>query len=522
MEDRGGVRTGIVVLAALALVTAGAAAAVGFAATDGVRTGEEILADVGETYNSTESISADATVTVRTDDYTRSYDVAVAAGDDDQFRINVTNDGRSVVAGLDGTAVWVADPKTGTSLAADAPDEDTLTLTLRAGTERLQGLSVVDLLERQGIDPDTTVEEFLSEVDRDRLPPEVRERLDELPDDATLAELAEGENLGGLADDPVVANLTDGEGLPDASALSAAFEESWLAGAIEDGTVEAGELPEELDDTAFGEWLADREDASISLEGAPDGALSNVSDRLADLKAGERPDWATGEFDLSETNLTVERVGTTTVDGREANELAITHPDHEGETRLWTAADTDEVLQVRTTSPNGTVTVDVRETRFDVSAADSTFEPPGAVTLATATLASTTDPAALGTGAPYEVARPGDGWTFQRGLTAVLDTSGVPAEDLPNETVAVAAAYTDAGDGNRSIVVAQTETTVDVADLADAGTETETETIAGREVAIVETERGAVAAWVDDGTTVVVAGDVDAGTIRTVVAGVIG
>jgi outer membrane lipoprotein-sorting protein len=529
MGERGGMRVGVLVLVSLLVVVAGAVAAVGIDGSSDARTGGEVLEDVRDTYTSAESLSADATVTVSGEEYEATYGVAVAAAGDDRFRLNVTRDDRSLVAGTDGDVGWLNDPGSGVTVAVERADEDTLALRVLAGSERLQGLSVTDLLERRGIDPNTTVTEFVDRIDTERLPANVTERLDELPEDTTLTDLTQGENLGDLADDPTVANLTDG--VPNASALSTAFEDSDLASALEDGSLEVEDLPEEVDRTAVREFLGDLENGTLTLPERYGGESYNLSDELADLREGERPDWTNGEFDVSETNLTAERVGTTTVDGREAVEVAITHPDYQGETRVWTASDTDEVLRVRSNGPNATVTVDVESTQFNVSAADSTFEPPGAETLVDATVERTDDPTALGSDAPFEVATPGDNWTFEGGVTAVLDTSNVPVEDLPDETVAVAAAYTGSGTEERSVVVAQTETELDPAAVSEAETElgtdeaevdVETVTVEGREVVLTVTDEGGTATWSEGGTTITVAGDVDAEELRAVLTDLIG
>jgi hypothetical protein len=219
----------------------------------------------------------------------------------------------------------------------------------------------------------------------------------------------------------------------------------------------------------------------------------------------------TGEFNVSA--VTVERVGTTSVDGQEANELLITYPDTEAETRLWTDAESDTVLKQETTAPGLTMTVEVVDTRFDVSPADSTFEPPGASELASLTVTTADSPEAFETVTAVEAAVPGDEWTFERGATLTGEAPSLTAVSGLEPTDIAAAAYTD---GGSSVVVGQLDRTLNLDRLPLYGSETVT--VDGREVRLLAGELVSTAVWSEAGTTVVVAGDLSGAELRSVVA----
>jgi outer membrane lipoprotein-sorting protein len=218
-----------------------------------------------------------------------------------------------------------------------------------------------------------------------------------------------------------------------------------------------------------------------------------------------------GEFNASA--VTVERVGTTSIDGQEANKLLITHPDIEAETRLWTGAESDTVLKQETTAPGLTVTVDVVDTRFDVSPADSTFEPPGASQLASLSVTTADSPEAFETVTSVGAAVPGDGWTFERGATLTGEAPSLTAVSGLEPTEIAAAAYTDEGS---SVVVGQVDRTVNLNRVPLYGSETVT--VDGREVRLLAGEFASVAVWSEAGTTVAVAGDLSGAELRSVVA----
>jgi len=83
-------------------------------------------------------------------------------------------------------------------------------------------------------------------------------------------------------------------------------------------------------------------------------------------------------FDWSEENTTATRTGREAVDGTDAWVVEVV-PDNgsrEGTVTHWVGVDSSTVLKSEYDRPNATVTVRYTETRFNVSVANSTFEPP--------------------------------------------------------------------------------------------------------------------------------------------------
>lgn len=112
---------------------------------------------------------------------------------------------------------------------------------------------------------------------------------------------------------------------------------------------------------------------------------------------------------LEETNLTADFDGIATVDGQDAHVVVISHPEREGQVKVWTSADTATVLKYRVSTPNGTITADIEETRFNVSPAASTFQPP----IASETKRTSADSLSeFQDTAPFPVGVPSGNWTF--------------------------------------------------------------------------------------------------------------
>ena len=555
-DDSGRTRTVAVLallLALVAVVAVGGLALGAMGSGSDERTGEEILSDVQETYAGADSVSSDGVVTVEALNRTTQFQVSAAAAGDDQVRVNVSRNGHSVVTGVDDGTVWRYDSVTELTGVIDS-EGDTVTVSLRGGTE---APARPDLSALPGdISLDTELSEALALFDGE-LPEEFEGQLDDLPANATIGDVLANDSLAGDIDRSA---LTGGSGqLPEAFEGLESFnleefdEFSFEAFEFDDfefpenrsgyelpeefgnfsleefefpenrsefdfeefGNVSLGEfdfeefefpenssgyeLPEEFGNVSFEEF------GNVSLEGfesSEDWNRSELRERINES--------LTGGFNSSA--VTVERVGTTTIDGTEANELLLTHPDTESETRLWTDAESDTILKQETTAPGVTVTVDVQETRFGVSPADSTFEPPGATELASLTLSTAESPEAFEAGVPFETAAPGDDWSFERGavlsgeappLTAV---TGFDAGDLG------AAVYTDDGS---TLVVGQSSDAVDLGRLPAVGVETET--VGDREVRLVTGPYASAGVFTEDGTTVVVAGDLTGSELRTVI-----
>ncbi len=604
-------RLQLVALVGLLIVGLGGTVAAGFVIADDQQSGEDILSDVHEKYNTADSVAGDAVVTVETDEGVSEATVGFAAAGDRQARLNVSDGDGYVLTGVNGETGWVYDPVTGLTGVVERAGEE-LTLTLRAGTEE-QSRGVSSALTGLGIDANTTVGELRAQFG-DQLPAEFNEQLANVSNDTTLAELPE-EVDGELA--AAFAN-GDTENLPaefnetslDAfeGELPAEINESTLdtlraelPAEINESTVEAfaeelaaategsslaafefdGELPAELNEStveafadefltavangAFDDFLS--EDAADELSSRAAALENGEFDRttaeevraelnealpegIDDLEEYESIEALTGDLEAVANETSVQLVGTTTVDGEEAHELLITNPEFDGETRLYTSVETDEILRQVTTAPGGTVTVDVTDTRFDVSPADSTFEPRGTTELANLTAATTTaeTPAAIDDATPFETAVPDDSWTLER--ASATTTSGalsIPGVSFPTdsfETTAATAVYTA---GERTLAVSQRpapawleETTVselpgtDIEAALEAALDTEIEfdtavsvetdaetsvvTIGDREVVLTSTADWTAAAWVEDGTVVTVAGDFERPDLEAAIA----
>ena len=527
------------------------------------RTAEEILSDVQSTYDDADSIAADAVVTVETDDRTTEFDLSAATAGTDRFRLNVSDGERYLVQGGDGERVWLYEPTSGITGVIDTAEND-LTVSLRAGTTQPSGLGLSAF--PGDIDAETELsvlfeafggelpEGFESELP-DELEADLPENLDELPENATVGDLLpENASVTDFGDLPASTDGTlpqnlEGFELPENLAELELPENLEFPEDLENFELpENLELPEDLENFELPESLAEFEQSAFfddlentelpaEFEGFELPDDFQFPEDLEDLELPEDlenlefpedlqelglmdselrasiNESLTGEFNYSAA--TVELVGTTTVDGTEANEILVSQPGVEAESRLFVDAESDVVLRQETTTPELTVTVDVTETRFDVSPADSTFEPPGAAELASLTAAFSESPEEFSSETVFETAVPTDEWTFERG--AVLSGNApVLTDQLGIERTAIAAATYTAGDS--VLTVGQVDRTVDLGMLpAEVG---ETVSIDGREVRLLSGQFGAAAVWTEAGSTVVVAGDIDGGQLRSAIAGV--
>ena len=521
------------------------------------RTAEEILSDVQSTYDDADSIAADAVVTVETDDRTTEFDLSAATAGTDRFRLNVSDGERYLVQGGDGERVWLYEPTSGITGVIDTAEND-LTASLRAGTTQPSGLGLSAF--PGDIDAETELsvlfeafggelpEGFESELP-DELEAELPENLDELPENATVGDLLpENASVTDFGDLPASTDGTlpqnlEGFELPENLAELELPENLELPEDLENlefpEDLENFELPESLAEFEQSAFFDDLENTELPAE-FEEFELPEDFQFPEDLEDLELPEDLENlefpedlqEFGLMESELrasinesltgefnysaaTVELVGTTTVDGTEANEILVSQPGVEAESRLFVDAESDVVLRQETTTPELTVTVDVTETRFDVSPADSTFEPPGAAELASLTAAFSESPEEFSSETVFETAVPADEWTFERG--AVLSGNApVLTDQLGIERTAIAAATYTAGDS--VLTVGQVDRTVDLGMLpAEVG---ETVSIDGREVRLLSGQFGAAAVWTEAGSTVVVAGDIDEGQLRSAIAGV--
>jgi len=370
-DDRGVLS--VVVAVGVLLFVLGSVAAVGLAMGQQSPDGEAVLDAVEQRYDDADSVVTEGTVTVSNATEQATYEVTLAATDDDQARVTVANEERRIVAGHTGAEYWVYDPQTDTTtIVTPGAESEEPTVEVRAG-----------------------------------------------PDADTAA--------------------------PTSGDLSQAAQALQLR--LEDGS-----------------W-----DAMLADQG----------------------------FDTDE--VTAEVVDTQTVDGTQAYVLAVTAPETEDSARLWVDTETSELLRAEATREGWTMTIRMTDTRFDVSAADSTFEPPNAdgtdvSPRSVDSLATLTELTSL------SVADPGDEWTFETGSVVSAPLTAVTAE------------YTN---GENRIVIAQTAAERLPETIDTAG---DTVSIGDRTVTIVERNDRTLALWQSDGLVTSVSGDLSRSELESVIA----
>lgn len=492
--QRGAIR--LVGLAALVLGVVGIAAAAGFVVADDSPTGEAVLTDVEEQYRTADSTVVDATVTVDGEETVREFSVDSVATADGRMRVNVSDGDGYVLAGYDGNTSWLSS----SALASPLVVSDNSALGNGPFMSSNGTASMADLDAFVSMDANLTwdeglanasVEQFRDAINESDLPAEWNESTfqDAWGDTELPAEWNESYSFEDWNESDLFEDWNTSEALEQWND-SDAFE-NWNGNhSFEDWN----------DSDLFEDWNMSEFQAH-NWSHAPsngDWTLENVS-----LDPAE---WSVSTL-LAETNLTAERVETTTLDGQEVHVVTVSAPERDGELRLWVAADDAAVLKQQLTTPHATVTVEM-ETRFDVSPADSTFEPPIDPAALDSEL-TTHSLADLRVSVDGPLAVPGDDWTFERGTTLdspVSLTVGEYAADGTTITVlqsesAVLSAFTSDGQtveiDERSVTIAELDTEqVDVPGLA-AG--------------------GSVATWSENGQTVVVAGDLADSELRAVV-----
>jgi len=208
----------------------------------------------------------------------------------------------------------------------------------------------------------------------------------------------------------------------------------------------------------------------------------------------DRTNWSVSRV-LEETNLTAERVDSVTEDGQDLHVVVISAPEEDGQLKLWVSAHDWTIEKEELTTPNGTVTVEM-DTRFNVSPAASTFQPPSP--FGNEQAIDSIDELRIQSASPLAV--PGENWTFSQG--SVLD----------RPVSLTAAQYTDA---NRNLTVVQSESTA-ISGLAGEG---RTINVTNRTVTISDLSKmesdmdlygmgdGVIAQWTETDQTIVVAGN---------------
>lgn len=119
MSSRFGGRRGLVLAVAVAVVLAGSAVVTGAFATD-QPSGAEVLERTGDRYESAETLSSTAVVTVENDTASMSATVEMAVAPGNKSRLIVTRDGTTYRAGSNGTVAWVAGPDRAAAWPVDA------------------------------------------------------------------------------------------------------------------------------------------------------------------------------------------------------------------------------------------------------------------------------------------------------------------------------------------------------------------------------------------------------------------
>lgn len=123
MSSQLGGRRLLVVLTVIALVLAGSAAVTGAFDTFQQPSGDEVLDRVEQRYESAETLTTTAVVTVENDTESKTATVEFAATDENQSRIVVSSDERTYRAGTNGTVVWFTSPNRSAAWPVDAIEQ---------------------------------------------------------------------------------------------------------------------------------------------------------------------------------------------------------------------------------------------------------------------------------------------------------------------------------------------------------------------------------------------------------------
>ena len=197
-------------------------------------------------------------------------------------------------------------------------------------------------------------------------------------------------------------------------------------------------------------------------EGYDNESVRNATERLRSFV-----------FDWTEENTTATRTGREAVDGTDAWVVAV-DPDNdsrEGTVTHWVGVDSSTLLRSEYDRPNATVTVEYTETRFNVSVANSTFEPPDS---AAGPVFDAFDP--LQNATSMTVPELGnDSYDFEEGrIVAFGGETAITRYDGPeNVTLVATTADPDRPDGEN----------------------TTTEEVAGVTVNVTETDEGIAVTW---------------------------
>ena len=287
-------------------------------------TGEELMDNVRASYESAETLSGTATVTVSNETASRTATIAFAAGPENQSRLAITGEnGTTIVMGTNGSAAWVYDPATGVSGVVTEADLEQLNESIHSGN-------------------------------------------------ATMREFFEAGTWSGFAPDHALIGNTSWNG-SGVERWNASSLERWNASRHEEWN--GSSFPGWNESEAQG-WNASRHE-EWNGSSFPEWNTSQVSDRQASALGK----WTASAYEeYNETLFEPVRNGTDTVNGVETTvvDLVPRNDSIEVTGRLW--IDTEEwlVTQARWTDGTHTLEVVYSDVRRNVSIHESTFEPPAA------------------------------------------------------------------------------------------------------------------------------------------------
>lgn len=295
-----------------------------FAVTDdGSRSGKEIFSDVQQTYNSSDSISVVAEVSVESRDQALSFNLDVAAKGD-RYRINVSGEDTYRTIGTDGNNIWVFDPRTDLTGVIESSEERNITISVRAGTDEDLPARIPSIIQDQ-ISENTTVNQLRQQFG-DRLP----EELEDVDGNTTISELTEEFNSSVIQDAEDEFGSSEIDALPNSSE----FEKS-------------------VNDV-------------VSLFGSLDIFYTVASDVIKSNS---------NIINTSRTEVT--KIGSTQINGEDASELLINYSSDNIQQRLYVSTDDDTLLKQNITLEDSSITIQYNKTILNVQVAPSTFEPTG-------------------------------------------------------------------------------------------------------------------------------------------------
>lgn len=411
---------------AVAVVAVTAAVIGGMAmAGNGTPTADEVLDDARDRYESAENVAGTAVVTVENENGTveRSAEVTFTVTDDNESRVAVTASNRTAVVGSNGSVGWVHLEEAGLTQVVELPDDPDEWSGMNASGPAIDGnltTSIADAAEE------------LRERHGDLVPAADEWNASQKPHPKNLSD---GDYEWNLSEGGVDWNLSDGD-------------HDWnLSGGDHDWNLSDGDH----EWNASGDW--------------------------------NRSVFGTTAWDWTRENASAERVGTETVGETEAHLIEIEPAgDGEGVLRIWIGTDDSRVLKTELTRGDWTATVRYTNLQFDVSLADSTFQPPGAGPTETTAVDSREE---LQTTTDFDVPAAPEQYTFVEGSTVVYGDA----------TVAIGS-YT----GPENVTVATTTADqLPVDAVSDVEANASTVELAGQPATVADSDRGVVVSWERDG-----------------------